>query len=108
MAINAADFKAAYPAFNSTQDSEVNAALAEAQDLFRTTERGVFLLTAHLLTINADGFDAETTAERVGEQAVSVKAQAETGRDAFYTSTLYGRRFLAHRNARKGMAAYAV
>ena len=108
MAITAADFKAAYPSFASTSDDDVTSALAEARDLFSATERGVFLLAAHLLTIIADGFDSEATVERAGEQWVTLVAQASAGGEAFYTSTTYGRRFLAHKKARPVAPVYAV
>ena len=105
MALTVADFRAAYPSF--TDDDAITAALAEAQDIFSATERGVFLLTAHLLTI-ASGFDAEATVERAGQQWVTLVAQAETGGEAFFTSTIYGRRFLAHRKARIVPAVFSV
>ena len=107
MAITVADFKAAFPDV-STDDVAITAALAEAQDIFSATERGVFMLTAHLLTIIKDGFDQEATVERAGEQWVTLVSQAESGDESFYTSTTYGRRFLKHRKARIGGLARAI
>ena len=106
MAINATDFQADFPGVSTDVDA-INAALAEAQPIFSTTELGVFLLAAHLLTI-ASGFEQEATVERAGQQWVTLVAQAESGEEAFFTSTIYGRRFLAHRKARTGGAIYSV
>ena len=42
-----------------------------------------------------DGGMGETTSEKVGELQVTLKAMAESGLETYYTSTAYGRRYLA-------------
>ena len=108
-------FRARFPEFDLVADSIVLAIINEALHIFALCDLPVLWLTAHLLTLDAnygigstggsvDGGEGETTSESVGGVSASFKSQADTGADAFYTSTSYGRRYLT---LRKTTPAYA-
>ena len=108
-------FRARFPEFDDVADSVVLVAIDEALHIFALCDLPVIWLTAHLLAIDSDsgagsggasvdGGEGETTSESVGGVSASFKTQADKGSDTFYTSTAYGRRFLALRKTTPGYA----
>jgi len=108
-------FRAKFPEFDSVADSLVLETINEALHIFALCDLPVLWLTAHLLTVDADsgagsggapvdGGEGETTSESAGGVSASFKTQADTGSDTYYTSTAYGRRFLALRKTTPGYA----
>ena len=97
----------AYPEFadaNAYPDARVEALLAESQVHWSRDAHGVYLVLAHLLSRDPDGYAGEVTGTQVGEQRDAMRPQAESGQDAFYTSTEYGRRFLQYMRASAPLA----
>jgi hypothetical protein len=110
-----AQFRARFPEFDDVADSIVLATIDEALHIFALCDLPVIWLTAHLLAIDndsgagsggapVDGGEGETISESVGGVSASFKSMADKGSDSFYTTTAYGRRFLA---LRKTTPAYA-
>jgi len=108
-------FRARFPEFDCVADSTVLIAINEALHIFALCDLPVIWLTAHLLAVDCDsgvgsggasvdGGEGETTSESVGGVSASFKSMADTGADTFYTSTAYGRRFLALRKTTPGYA----
>jgi len=103
-------FRARFPEFATTSDDDLDDFLEDALAIHTGSNRATLYLSAHLITIcndsgvgstgaGVDGGDGEVTAETVGRESVSVMAQAERGNDAFYTTTAYGRKYLAFAKA---------
>lgn len=100
-------FRTRYPEFASVSDDEVLIQLGDALCIAGSCGTSAILaLAAHLLVLDKnqdddtiDGGNGETTSESVGSVSVSMKSQADTGEEAFYTSTKYGRRYLILRRA---------
>jgi len=108
-------FRAKFPEFDSVADSLVLGSIDEALHVFALCDLPVLWLTAHLLAVDCDsgagsggasvdGGEGETTSESVGGVSASFKSMADTGSDPYYTSTAYGRRFLALRKTTPGYA----
>lgn len=111
---NAADllpgFRSRFPEFSSTADSVVTEILGEALIIHKGSPKATQFLAAHILTLDndsgicssgatVDGGEGEVTSESVGAESASYKTQAENAGDVFFTTTAYGRRFLALRRA---------
>jgi len=108
-------FRVLFPQFSPLSDDAIELYYNQAITIFNETgcaaaTNAVLYLTAHLLVIDnvlaggntdvgQDGGDGENTSEKVGEVQVTLKPMAETGLATFYTSTVYGRRFLSFRAA---------
>lgn len=102
-------FRARFTEFASTADAVIEDALSEASYHHSATELGQLLVTAHLLALQAldastgdDVASGEVVSLSVAGQSVTYSPQSEQGRDAFYTGTAYGRRYLALLKARVG------
>ena len=98
--LTATEIKAMFPELAKKSDSEVNMAIGEAYELSDVSRRATAFLAAHLCAVTTegnalDGGLGEVSGEQLGPQRISYKTQAETGKEAFFTSTKYGRRFLA-------------
>jgi len=108
-------FRVKFPEFNSVVDSIVLEDINEALHIFALCDLPVLWLTAHLIALDTDsgagndgalvdGGEGETVSESVGGVSASFKSQADKGSETYYTSTAYGRRFLALRKATPGYA----
>lgn len=104
-------FTSTFPELSFTAD-EISNALDRAYEMHSRFPTAVLYLAAHLLVIGEehtgkpDGGSGEVTAETsVGSKRAEYAAMAESGREAFFTRTSYGRHFLAleKRIAVKGM-----
>lgn len=94
------DFRDDFPEFSSVEDSRVENALAEAASLHSRTSRGLHLVTAHLLSLDAESLSGEVNMVSVGDQSLGTgMSQAERGRETFFTRTVYGQRYLAFRKS---------
>ena len=100
------DFRTRFPEFQSESDERVTLYLDDAIIIFSGCKTATQYLAAHLLTLDnanelgrsggtVDGGSGESVSETVGAESVSLMAQAERGSETFYSSTPYGRRFLA-------------
>lgn len=109
------DFRVRLPEFVATADSVVEFALGDALLIYALCDTGVLYLAAHILTLHAesgvgstggtvDGGDGETTSESAGGVSASFKAMADTGSEAFFATTAYGRMFLTIRKTSVGHA----
>ena len=108
MTISAANFKLRYTEFDSVDDARVeifldDAALEISESIWGTLySRGVYALTAHLLTLNdksAAGGGSSTvgpvTSRAVGDVSVSFGlAAVKSKSDEYLGSTLYGSEYL--------------
>ena len=103
-------FRARFPEFTVADypDATVILALEDAIAIFGACERAFLYLAAHLLTLRGEGGGAvsgtdggfgEVQSESIGSKSVTYKTMADKGKDTFFTSTAYGRQFLAFRNA---------
>ena len=124
MALTPADFKARYPEFDSVDDARIQTFLDEAQlevgevPWGTLYEKGVFLLTAHLVVIDqrnqtssGSGVPSpgQLASRKVGDVAVSFATQTTSpdGSDEWYLSSSYGAEYLRLKK-RKGIGAVAV
>ena len=94
-----AGFRSRFDEFSGTADGAVENALEEAKLIHDLLPLATLYLTAHLLTLNGQTTDGtaaggEVSSESAGPLKVSYKTQAESGQDAFFTSTSYGQRYL--------------
>jgi len=105
-------FRSFFPEFAGISDAVVDAYLVDAGVIFCASQRAQVYLAAHLLVLDqasgvgqggtggvVDGGDGEHESEKVGEISVTVKTMAESNLDSFYTTTPYGRKFLAFKKA---------
>jgi hypothetical protein len=122
MAITPADFKARFPEFGSVPDSRVqfwldDAVLEVGESAWgELYEKGVFLLAAHLLSldqINQDedgsgGVTGNVNSRSVGDVSVSfAKATSDSSSDDWYLQTSYGSEYLRLKK-RVGMGIVAI
>ena len=116
-----AGFRAQFPEFGPVDggdplipDARVSAALEEAALIHSHRPLGTLLVAAHLVEIGrgtaGSALPGEVTSVGSGPLRTSMKTQAETGSEAFFTRTEYGRRFLVleKRTARFAVAARMV
>ena len=108
-------FREQFPELASTSDALVNRALREALEIHSSRTMATLYCAAHLLQLDQDinagtASASEKSGAGVGSLSVQYVTQAEKGREAFFTSTDYGKRFLTHerRNARTGIGAMVV
>ena len=106
-------FRIRFPEFITQIDARLEMYLADALLIHALCETATLYLAAHLLTVDmdsgasstgasVDGGDGEVTSESAGGVSASFKSQADKGKDVFYMSTSYGRRYVALRNACPG------
>jgi hypothetical protein len=124
VALTPADFKLRYPEFDSIDDSRIqfwmnDAALEVGESAWgEFYEKGVMLLTAHLLTIDlanqgtssgSGGLSTNrVTARKVGDVQVSfARATADNASEDWYYQSSYGAEYLRLK-MRFGMGAVAV
>lgn len=102
MALSVADLRTRYPEFSEAvaADDAVAVALATAAEMAVLSDRITLACAAHLLALGrqetgkADGGAGELTAETIGPKSADYMAQAESGREVFFTTTAYGRAML--------------
>lgn len=112
MAATVESFRERFPQFNGTAEDQVAFALAEAKAIHNIKSLATLFLTAHILTLDAQGGggqnqSGEATMKRAGPVSASYITQAERGGEAFFTSTGYGKRYLnlAKHTPRAGIGA---
>ena len=104
-------FRLLFPEFAAVPDATVLLYLETASKIFNACKEATLYLGAHLIAIDQsnkigpgfpnppgapiDGGGGELTSEKVGELQVTKKPMADTGLETYYTSTPYGRRYLA-------------
>ena len=114
-----ADFRARFPEFSATSDAAASLAIDDAKRHHALTAVGWLLCAAHLLALRSDtasvgGYDGgagEVITETMGPRTVEyVPMAGEDPNRVFYTSTRYGREFLAveARTPRRRISAVAV
>lgn len=97
MAADLAAFRAQFPELSEQihPDAAVERALAEAAQIHSVNDLATLYVTAHLLAQPASaGQRGEIVESKVGPATSKYRPQAESGWEAFFTSTSYGRRFL--------------
>ena len=85
-------------AFASTGDATVEAALEVAATIHAVSDFATLYLTAHLLTQLSQTVGSESgevTAQHAGPLFAAYKSQAERHRDTFFTTSIYGKTYLA-------------
>lgn len=101
--LSVVELRERYPGFGGRGDAEIEGALAEARALSDHTATLTSLCAAHLLALGPvdlgaqpDGGLGELASERVGPYQASYRTVAgQGGRETFFATTAYGRRFLA-------------
>lgn len=93
------DFRGEFPELAAQDDAAVEQAIKSAQAIHSLRPLATLYCAAHLLVADdgvtqPDGGHGEVTGESVGQLSSSYMAQAERGRESFFTTTSYGRRFL--------------
>ena len=99
MAATLADFRARdtdswSDAFASMADAAVENALEVAATIHAVSDLGTLYLAAHLLQMLSQtvGSEAgEVTAQHAGPLFAAYKSQADRSRDAFFTTSVYGK-----------------
>ena len=95
-------FRRAFPELAERDDAEVTEVLEAARRLDRRRPRLTLLAAAHLLILqdgDPRGGSGEARRRRLGPVGATYRSQAEVtrhggSRDAYWTSTVYGRRYL--------------
>ena len=111
-----AGFRTAFPEFSGTEDAAVDRWLARARLRHDVVEQLTYMLTAHLLTLDAQedredvGGSGELITEQVGQQLATYQPHAKRAGEEFYTRTSYGRLFLELERAvpRKAYSSFVV
>ena len=111
------------PAFAATADAAINRALLQARLLHAKRELCTLYAAAHLVVLDTELLDAQgvrkdvpdggsgvVTAESTGPLKREFMTTAGNERDAFFSTSVYGRRFLAleRRTPGVGIAAMVV
>ena len=101
MAVTLSDFRTQFPEFPqaTSPDENVNRVLAEAREIHCVSDLATLFCAAHLLALDEGpkGIGAgsgEATMKQAGPLRVRYLTQAKTGRQVFFSSSTYGRRFL--------------
>jgi len=94
-----AEFREAFPELSARPDDAVVRALQVAQAIHCLRHIATLYCAAHLLVvaddiIQPDGGQAEATERGMGQLTTKYQAQAERGRESFFTTSSYGRQFL--------------
>ena len=99
----------------SSSDAQIQRALDEALLIHRVQPLATLFCAAHIRTLDKAAADGKTTSpevsqRRAGPLSATYLTQAEENREAFFTSTSYGKRFLnlEKRSARAGIGAMVV
>ena len=113
--VTVGEFRTQFPEFAGVADETIMAVLPEATAIHGRLKIATLFCAAHLITLNqniAQGITTspEKTGAGAGSLSVSYMTQAESGREAFFTSTSYGQRFLnlEKRYPRTGIGAMVV
>lgn len=106
-------FREYFPEFDSEPDGKVLRYLNLALSIHAICQDATIYLAAHFITLDnasgvggsggsVDGGLGEKTSERAKNVAATYKAQAMNDGDSFYTTTPYGRMYIAQRDACPG------
>ena len=108
-----AQVRARFPEFGATDfpDSDVQSEIAAGQELHSEDTEAALFVVAHLLalreerTAEPDGGSGEVVSDGVGPRQASYMSQASNGHEVFFSTTSYGRTFLAleRRTARRAV-----
>ena len=97
----AAQVKARFSEFATTADDEITTAASTALRISAVDAEATLHLTAHLLSLRSgqtgkpDGGSGEVAKERIGDRDLEyVTLAAGAGREAFFSTSPYGRLFL--------------
>ena len=104
-------FRELFPEFDGVSDTLLAIYYDQGLAIFSACNYAMLYLVAHLISIDQangisgngsggsiDGGNGENTSEKVGEIQVNMMAMAESGKETYFTSTPYGRRYLTFRN----------
>lgn len=115
--ITATDVRAAFPELfggaDPPSDDHVATRITEGHRITDVSREARMYCVAHLLALDAeltgeaDGGSGEVKDEQEGSERTSYVTQAKDGRQAFFTTTGYGRRLLAL-EGRSQKAAVAI
>ncbi len=94
-----AEFRAQFPDI-TLEDAVLDRLIAEAVQIHSVRKLATLYVVAHLwqleeLETTGEGVRGERKSEAAGPLKASYVTQAENGAEAFFTTTKYGRRFLA-------------
>ena len=103
-------FRTLFPEFDSVPDATVEIYYNQALTIWGVCGNALLYLVAHLIALDqsngigttgatVDGGNGEHTSEKIGDIEVALKTMADSGLETYYTSTPYGRRFLAFKKA---------
>ena len=100
MDVTIASFQEQFPEFGDTPDATITRAIEKALVIHSRVVLATLYLTAHFVKIaqlTADNKvpSTEVKSRGVGPLQASYLTQAEDGSEAFFTTTSYGRQFLA-------------
>lgn len=108
-----AKFRELFPEFNNISDAVLEIYFDIASNIFNKCGIALQYLVAHLIATDIangmgpagagngatiDGGSGEVSSEKVGELQVTLKTMADRGYDTFFSTTQYGRYYLALRN----------
>ena len=104
------DFRDAFPEFDSrVSDEVVQAVLEDGIALHSATEFGTYLAAAHILSLDTKSqIGGEVTSVRVGDITKSAARMSTNERDAFLSTTTYGRRLIARERSRQTTQVFAA
>lgn len=98
--LTTAEFKISFPEFNAVEDAVVQIAISRAYEFSDVSRTATELCAAHLLSLVseqkgvADGGSGTVEMEKMGPKQTKYKTTARDERDAFFSSSPYGRLFL--------------
>ncbi len=92
-------FRKEFPEFSEVTDDAVQRWIERASEIHATSETATLYLAAHLVAVDREDSGVDDGAgvvvgESVGPKSVQYKTQAESGDQAFFARTKYGRLFL--------------
>ncbi len=100
-----------FPELCDVSNEQVTLYVGDAVATHGLCDRAALYLAAHLYVLDRDqpdgGIDdglGEITSDSIGKKSSIMKALAERGEDAFYTTTPYGRKYLHFRRKCAGRA----
>lgn len=100
-----AEFRATFASHGAT-DETITAAIDVAYSIYALSKRACLHLAAHIIELatahtgEVDGGAGEVVSETIGQKKTEFQQQAMDAGEAFYTTSKYGRLFLAIKKAR--------
>jgi hypothetical protein len=101
-------FNTRFPEFSAVSSARITMYLNDALEIYALSATAVVYLAAHLLTLDndsgagsigasLDGGEGEVQVESAGRVSATFITQARTGKESFFTTTAYGRKYLTFR-----------